>query len=274
MKALYGEIKKAYTKALSRKAEESAKDKFDLLQGSISSLLCILEAIKETGVNQIDWDSISKLASKSEKIVWEYTQSLEAVIQERKKASSSGSYFEDFGSERYHLRELMRNLDTLQSFAQSSEARLSNVPALLLVGDAGQGKTHLFCDVAERRVLSDLPTVLLLGGQFSNQEPWSQIIHRLGLSCKNKEELLGALEAAAQVRGTRALILIDALNEGDGRKLWNKDLAGMLTALSRYPRIGIAVSVRTSYEQVIIPEGLVPDRLVREIHQGFVYKVL
>jgi hypothetical protein len=90
----------------------------------------------------------------------------------------------------------------------------------------------------------------------------------LGLSC-TKEEFLGALEAAAQACGSKTLILIDALNEGEGKALWKNHLAGMLTTLSRYPWIGIAVSVRTSYESLVIPKGLVPDRCIRIIHDGF-----
>ena len=43
----------------------------------------------------------------------------------------------------------------------------------------------------------------------------------------------------------------------------------MLTTLSKYPWVGIAVSVRTSYEKTVIPGELVPDRLIREIHHGF-----
>lgn len=185
-----------------------------------------------------------------------------------RKEQESYKHPEDYGYERYHLNELIRYLVTLKDFARSSEAHLSNVSALLLVGNAGTGKTHLFCDAAKRRISSDFPTVLLLGGQFNKDEPWSQIIRLLGLSC-TKEEFLGALEAAAQTRGAKALILIDALNEGEGKDIWHKHLAGMLTTLSRYPWIGIAVSVRTSYESMVIPEGLVPDKLIREVHLGF-----
>ncbi len=113
-----------------------------------------------------------------------------------------------------------------------------------------------------------MPTVLLLGEHFRDEESWTQIIRQLGLSC-TREEFLGALEASAQACGSRAIIFIDALNEGEGRRLWRKYLAGMLTTISRYPWIGIAVSVRTSYESLVVPEGLIPNRLIREVHQGF-----
>jgi len=63
--------------------------------------------------------------------------------------------------------------------------------------------------------------------------------------------------------------MIDALNEGEGRQIWSKHLAGMLTALSRSPWLGIVFSVRTSYEDSIVPSHLIPQRLVRKFHYGF-----
>jgi hypothetical protein len=162
----------------------------------------------------------------------------------------------------------LTNLDEIGQFCLGGEARLASQPYLLLAGDAGTGKTHLFCDVATRRIRAGAPTILLNGNQFTNQEPWTQILRLLGLDC-SKEEFLGALEALAEARGARALIMIDALNEGEGKQIWRTHLAGLLQAVSRFTRIGLALSVRTSYETVVIPPGLVPDRLHREQHHGF-----
>jgi hypothetical protein len=167
------------------------------------------------------------------------------------------------------LYELSDALDEVSYFADSSSALLANKPALLLVGRPGSGKTHLFCDVASRRISNGYPTVILLGEQFSAAEPWKQILELLKLNC-TREEFLGALDAAALAAGTRALIFIDALNEGDGQKIWNKHLAGLLSHLENYPRIGIAVSVRSSYENAIIPDALkLQQKLIREEHHGF-----
>jgi hypothetical protein len=94
----------------------------------------------------------------------------------------------------------------------SKQCWLANTPALLLVSDAGTGKSHLFCNVAKRRVEARLPSVLLLGKNFSKEEPWSQITKMLGLTC-GTTDLLGDLEAAAQAANAKALILIDALND-------------------------------------------------------------
>ncbi|MCD6239204.1 MAG: ATP-binding protein [Thermotogae bacterium] len=272
VKDLCGKIRATYNKARSRRALEIAKDEFESLQGSINQVLSTADSTENVEIVLIDWERIDKSAQKSINLARNCIQKLENAARKKRIASRKGQesykHPEDYGYESYHLNELIRNLVTLKDFARSSEAHLSNVPALLLVGRAGTGKTHLFCDVTKQRINSGFPTVLLLGGHFNKNEPWSQIIKLLGLSC-TKEEFLGALEAAAQARGAKALILIDALNEGEGRNIWHKHLAGMLTTLSRYPWIGIAVSVRTSYESTVIPEGLVPDKLIREVHLGF-----
>ncbi|RLB34230.1 MAG: ATP-binding protein, partial [Deltaproteobacteria bacterium] len=275
VKELCGKIRATSNKARSRKALEVAKDEFESLQEVISKVLSIANSIEDAEIAPIDWDYIDKLAQKSMDLSRNCIQKLENAAREKKeriasrKKQKSYNQPEDYGYERYHLNELIIALIELKDFALSSEAHLSNVPALLIVGKAGKGKTHLFCDVAKQRISSGFPTVLLLGEQFNKDEPWSQIIKLLGLSC-TRDEFLGALEAVAQARGARALILIDALNEGEGKNIWHKHLAGMLTTLSHYPWIGIAVSVRTSYENTVILEGLVPDRLIRKVHLGFV----
>jgi hypothetical protein len=273
VKALFGRLRKTCTKAYSSRVEEVAKGRFDSLEGSIDALRSSVGGIEEGEVGHIDWYSIVELASKSIKVAGECRQALEAAEEAERERPSVQEHEryrhgERFASERYYLHELSTDLYGICDFARSSEAQLSNVPALLLVGAAGTGKTHLFCDVAGKRIGAGLTTVLLLGEQFGDSEPWSQIIRLLGLSC-TKEELLGALEAAAEARGARALILIDALNEGKGKWICNKYLPGMLTTLSRHPWVGIALSVRDSYEEVIIPKHLIPRRLVREKHLGF-----
>lgn len=278
IKTSYGKIKRTYSWAYSRRAEEIAKRQYGSLREFTNQLLATLKNIENSEMVPINFDSIAELASKSKEVARECISSLENAAEEEKKKKATSlkkqqeqkSYSspEDFGSERHYLYELIRNFNELESFVQSNEAKLTNLPALLLLGDAGTGKTHLFCDVAKQRMHSGLPTVLLLGGQFNNKEPWSQIIRLLGLSF-NKEEFLGALEASAQAQNAKALILIDALNEGEGKRLWNKHLGGILVALSKYPCVSIAVSVRTSYEGRVVPDGLVPNRLIREIHYGF-----
>jgi len=260
----YGKIAKSFNQIHPDRIKETLKEEFNQLEESISELLSILKEINKGDISQIGWENIAEITEKSVKILNEFISTLETISTQKTGIHTHKSNLND---ELYKFRELLRNLNALHNFTDKTQAKLSNTPALLLVGKAGIGKTHLFCDIAKQRVYSGLPTILLLGNHFNNRDPWSQIIDIIDFPLK--KEFLGALEAAAQIRGSRALILVDALNEGEGKYLWEKHLAGMLTTLSRYPWIGIAVSVRTSYEDMIIPGGLCPDTLIREEHFGF-----
>ena len=50
---------------------------------------------------------------------------------------------------RHYLGTLQRALDAFETFLQSQASEAAERGALLLTGEAGQGKTHLFCDTAK-----------------------------------------------------------------------------------------------------------------------------
>ena len=64
--------------------------------------------------------------------------------------------------------------------------------------------------------------------------------------------------------------MIDALNEGAGKQIWLHELAGFISDVSKYPHIGLALTVRTSYYQSIVPENLrQTDQITQIVHEGF-----
>lgn len=169
----------------------------------------------------------------------------------------------------YHLSQIATALQNLAADATSTEAHLANTPALLLKGDAGTGKTHLLCDVASRAISGGHAAIVLLGEGFSShRDPWAQILEMLGLSC-TRDEFLGALNTAGETSGVRAMLLIDALNESETTALWRRELSGMLAILRGYPWIGLAVTVRSSYEHDVAVPTLDESVLLRETHYGF-----
>lgn len=264
---LYGKIKKAYFDMDLRRAEELDRNRFNSLKKGIDIFIAAMEELKETESEFFEFNEISKFVHSLEDTVWEWYGSLEKtigkIIKEKKENKETWMQLDR------SLSRLAQDLTKYTSFTDGYTFLLASLPALLLIGKAGTGKTHILCDIASLRVSKNLPTILLLGAQFKDDEPWSQIIRLLGLSC-DKDEFLGALESAAQAKGGRVLIIIDALNEGEGKRLWGKHIAGMLVTLSKYPWIGIAVSVRTSYESLVIPGHLLQEkRLVRVEHPGF-----
>ena len=274
---LTGEVKKKW-KAAVRGVSREAVPSFHVLESTMNQLLAIWQEFPQHGVGFINIKKASEVCKEAGKTVSSCSSGLRELKrqfekaekdQEKSSVTKAGSRREQVSYSQHLLGNLHDALYHFNAFTWSREALLANQPNLLVVGDAGTGKTHLFCDVANRRIQKGLPTVVLLGGHFEDSEPWSQIGKELRLTCRNEEELLGALDASGQARDSRVLILIDALNEGEGKTLWKKRLGGILTTLARYPYVGIAVSVRSSYEGVVIPNDTGQHGFIREVHQGF-----
>ncbi len=161
----------------------------------------------------------------------------------------------------YSLSEALSKVRRANEFCSSD--------LMILAGDAGTGKTHLLCDLASSRLAASAPTLLLMGQRFlSADEPWIQALDQLDARQASTEEFVGALESAAQAANCRALVLIDALNEGNGRAIWRAHLPPFLQHLKRSPWIGVVLSVRTTYEDIVIP-AQVKQHAVRATHYGF-----
>ena len=147
--------------------------------------------------------------------------------------------------------------------------RLANSNLMILNGDAGTGKSHLLCDFASDRIGTGAPTVLLMGNRFrDSSEPWTQILQQVGMQDANTEMLVGALEAAAQAANQRALVMIDALNESEGWRMWPDHLPSFLARVDRSPWIATLLSVRSTYEKLVIPDEVREQAEVRT-HPGF-----
>lgn len=217
----------------------------------------------------IDWENIHKLSEQLLKEIQERISIVRELIEIRRKEDKESNLSSDENDYQLHrLYDFYPKISKIVDFSESINSKLSNNPAFLLLGRAGQGKTHLLCHTAKCDSRSSMPRLLFHGEQFRNEEPWSQIIQLSGLNCSH-EEFLGALEAAGQANNCRILIFIDALNEGEGNRLWVKFLAGMLTTLARYKWLGVCLSVRSEYEKYIIPETLDESKIIRQEHIGF-----
>jgi hypothetical protein len=97
------------------------------------------------------------------------------------------------------------------------------------------GKSHLLAKAAENAIADGFPVLLFLGQDFTQPDPRTSILDRIDLRGRSFETLLGALDAAAIAADGRALILIDALNEGDGLTIWPKELSRLIEEVRRFP---------------------------------------
>ncbi len=208
-------------------------------------------------------DHLTRMAETLLEQCWQLRRSLEV----NKQPLPEGYTKNPFATAQHDLHNLSRAINQLQIRLDGSELAVANARCLLVTGQAGTGKTHLLADVNMRRIGRGLPSVLFLGEKFTDRPPLTQIVELLRFS-GTPEELLGALNAAAEAAGGHTTILIDALNEGAGRELWRKHLAGLLTAVHAYPRLCVALSVRSTYESVVVPPQ-VKDKAITVAHSGF-----
>ena len=162
-------------------------------------------------------------------------------------------------------------LTALHDFARLLEGEATTAAgrgALLLTGEAGQGKTHIFCDAAQRAIDAGQCAVLLLGERFSGRNVWFEISEQLGLGQVGSEVLLGAMQAAAVASNKPFLLLMDALNDAERPKAWKDELPSFLGEITNYPWISVGISVRSTYQHIVLPDDGLPDIPTVE-HRGF-----
>lgn len=113
----------------------------------------------------------------------------------------------------------------------------------------------------------------MLGQHFSStNDPWQQIFAYLGISTPpDRETFLSALDSLGEALNQKILIAIDAINEGEGRKIWKYHLAGFINEIKRYPRICVVLSVRTNFLDVVFPATLKnsSNDVTHYKHKGF-----
>ena len=167
------------------------------------------------------------------------------------------------------LSEISRDLYSFISVYEDLKINLANNPFLIIKGEAGCGKSHLMGDVASKRIDEGLPTLLFLGTDFSEGTYEHAIISKIGFSGTFQEFLSSFNQIGIQV-GSRALLMIDALNEGPQAILWKDRLSGLIKSLKDYPAIGLVISVRDTYFDDVIPDSVETDSDATIIeHKGF-----
>lgn len=275
---LQREVRK-YSRFRVTEADNFAEAEINQTNAAINSVLMLLDhALQTPNDRSFAFESLIKATEAGRVAVDKLDSTLINFEEERRKEISERYSDEDlhkrhasesmYGDHRARLRYLTNSLYELSRFCEITEGMAANAPAMLVTGNGGCGKTHLLCDIAFRQHRNGAPAVLLLGQQFDTANPWSQVLSQLGLDC-TPDEFLGSLELAGELRGSFAMFAIDALNEGDGKQLWSKHLAGFLADLKRFPGIRTTLTVRSTYYDICVPKHLSPQDLLVVYHQGF-----
>ncbi len=170
---------------------------------------------------------------------------------------------------RSSLYKFSSAIDGLEYFLTQKNIVSSQAKSTLLYGEAGIGKSHLLCDMSLHRIDENLPTLFLLGTQYRGGNPTGLIKESLDLQSYRDAQVLGAIDAAGEASGARALIVIDAINEGNHRDEWHDQITGFLSDLSRFPYIAVLFSCRSTYLNYILPDSAGENLLPRIKHYGF-----
>lgn len=240
--------------------------RLDAQASEIATMLADPDARK---AGRIPAEEIRKRSDEAKAAIFTITSRL---FDKGRKSSSDGDaqhYTSGvFATVEDRLQRMYEALDELTDGELPKYMDAYNTKALLVVGEAGVGKTHLFCDIAKNRVDQKQMTVLLHGSHFFKGTPQETITRELDLDCSFLEFLRG-LDKAGRASGSRSLLMIDALNEGAGREVWKLYIRGMLHEVYKFPHVALAVSARTDYESEVIPDDIAPSTLHRIVHRGF-----
>ena len=250
----------------------------------LSNTLCKLHKmvgdIKSHSSEPINWEGIARLAKTASNQVSELLHGYARLKQELEKTEpvNRSIPYQPTLSERvtttirnlYYLHEA---IDELCRLSQEPQALLSNNPYLIIRGKAGMGKTHLLCDLFRVRTQNNdppQPTFLTFGELYKDASDfWDNFLCENGLESffKDKTEFLTYLDFLAKENCSRAVIMIDALNES-GSNFWQNYLSGLLDDLNGCKHIALVVTIRTGFENIILTEDQM-NRFECVEHTGF-----
>jgi hypothetical protein len=184
----------------------------------------------------------------------------------RDRHLKDGKYYVDEAGSLYgNVTDARNALWTGADLFSGEETSAAQAGALLLTGRAGVGKTHLFCDVASKRLDAGRPTVIVLGQDFDNRPLLPQIGELVELEGA-LDDVLELLDAASEADECIGLLMVDAVNEGEKAERWKDDLRVLTTKVARYRHVALAVSCRTEFLQPVIGDDA---GLPRVEHPGF-----
>lgn len=170
----------------------------------------------------------------------------------------------------YKLNHAYGSLDDYTIYLNSDEVAAFNNPYVFLYGEGGIGKSHIIADTIREREIDGRESLLFLGQHFKeDSNPLPIMLKELELSCSS-EVFLTSLNKRAEKNNSSIIIFIDALNEGNGKDIWKEYLAGIIEQLKQYPWLGLVVTIRTEYVNLLFAENQgLKNEFVQVRHKGF-----
>ena len=210
-------------------------------------------------------------------------QEIEAVsnvIRKRKADEAEAERDGDFEksnkiwSEVRSYTDLIHIPDAIIPQAHSCSLMCNQV--LIVRGNAGTGKSHMFGAAAKKLVDSGHKAILLLGTDYlTEQSIIAQTSDVLNVNL-SLQAVLHKLEAHAIQNGIFSYIFIDAINESTHKSIWKSGLQQLIRLMKSFRHIKLAVSIRSGYERIVLSDdvnrGLENNKIGNLVHNGFMEK--
>lgn len=167
------------------------------------------------------------------------------------------------------IRQWAREFNT-HLFKIKNFILLINNKNYLLFSNAGNGKTHLFCDlVYNARKNNEYIAVLCLGHFLYKKTLQDSIIDQFN-NFSNIDELLSSLDIYAKSKNQIALFLIDGINEWeycDRQKIYS-EIELLKNKVDEYGNLRLIISCREEYKNDIFPQNISKNYSILR-HYGF-----
>lgn len=182
---------------------------------------------------------------------------LEAILVTAWQARDANKKKQDINHIQALIWGALSAISHLKRLIESKNFQAERMRCAVVTGPAGAGKSHLLAHIADQRLSEGEPTILLIGQSFSDADVWGQIGAQLDIPERTSAEILGLLNAAAERQGKRALVMIDAINEGIGASYWQNRIAGLLTQAKEFPSLAFIFSCREEYLPFALPQSVI-----------------
>jgi len=237
------------------------------LVAEVSISLISLDYLSNDFENAEKWNLTRDSFNQLLKIVSEFTLALQihSDIDSRKKNKK----YEVIAIRSYHkaISGFNREVDLLYSFLDRQ--LFIGKKYMLVKGEAGNGKSQLLGFMAKQLMDEHAPAILILGQSINGDHNiWRQICHYFCQQQIDEQQFLEILEKKGRMAGRPVMIFIDAINEGKGIRLWNREFNDFIAALDPYKFIKVVLSYRNSYERALFKNMEIDQSHVIE-HFGF-----
>lgn len=212
-----------------------------------------------------------QLRRNSELVVGRLQREVDALWEQLRELPDEAPNHE----QRSRLQSDMRALSAVMSAVRELVEYLDSPPgrflrgnnSLLLLGSWGTGKTHLLCDIARQRLAAGAPALLVMASSLpSDDDVLDGVAATTGLAASGAE-LLADLNRVGAATNSRALLMVDAINEGR-QDVWRDQLPSLATTVGQLAHVGLVVSCRRPFDEAIVTEQAA-SRLVSLEHYGF-----